>query len=106
MADSQIPPASNPANPQSRKKAGPITTGLLQWQPNGTGPYAWAVGSGPEAASLILLEAHALTACLSAAFSEDVHNSEIDALNGSYKALAMEGIGDLILLAKVLTDES
>jgi hypothetical protein len=103
MAESQLHATTETKTPER----GHITASLLEWQPSCVGPYAWSAKSGPEAASVNLLKAHALTACLAAAFDDSGKpNSEFDALVGSYKSLAMEGIGDLILLAKLLTDDA
>lgn len=112
-----VPPIHNDAEPKSFQRTsspGPITAGLLKWTCNGAcGPTPFGGINGPDAASIILLRAEALIACLSAAFSDSeelegrAHGrySELSSLIGSKKALAMEAIGDLIMLAKVLVDE-
>jgi hypothetical protein len=96
----------------SRQEPGPITAGLLNLTHSGLGGSTPFGGiDGPDAAGMILLRAHALTACLSAAFNTTEvtrhdEDNQFNLLIDSYKALAMEGIGDLILLAKVLVDEA
>jgi len=102
MAVSTLHAAPGPQNAQQERRPGPITEGLLKWKPDVVGPFAWAGPTGPEAASGVLLRAHALTACLSAGFSEE--GGELNATADSLKGLALEGIGDLILLAKLLVD--
>ena len=91
--------------PETRKREpGPITRFLLGYHPTGSGPLAWGAISGPEAASSILLKAYGMTQCLYAGLDEK--DSEFNALADTYKALAVDGIGDLIILAKVLCDEN
>jgi hypothetical protein len=104
MAVSQLHAAPHSEN----TRPGPITAGLLKWQSNGpNGPRPFGGANGPDAASAILLKTAALTSCLSASFSDSHanHQSEFAALVDDQKSLAMSAIGDLILLAKVLTDE-
>lgn len=114
MAEPHLHAATELQN-SPRRSPGPITAGLLKWTCNGpSGPTPFGGSSGADAASMILLKAHALTACLSAAFSDSAtidryrggeDCSEFDTMIDSTKSLALDAIGDLIMLAKVLVDE-
>lgn len=89
--------------------AGAASEALRNWSQDGVGtrtPFGGA--NGADAASGLLLKAHALTACLSAAFqaSEEAGETEFALLRDGCKALALDAIGDLILLAKFLADET
>ena len=110
MAVSELHPTHQGARPTqpTKRPPGPITAGLLEWRSDGACPTPFGGSSGSDAASLILLKANALTQCLASAFSaaHEHRESEFSNLVDSYKALALEGIGDLIMLAKVLVDEA
>ncbi len=103
MAISHLHAAPDSGN----SRPGPITAGLLKWESNGAdSPRPFGASNGPEAAGDILINANALTLCLSASFM-DSHQGECEfaAVPDSIKALALDAIGNLIMLAKVMTDE-
>jgi len=86
---------------------GAVTNAILNWKPNGVGPTPFGGDNGPDAASMVLLRAHALLQCLAAAHAtaDEYSNCDYAMLVDSYKELALEGIGDLVLFAKLLVDE-
>lgn len=104
MASTDLPTGTGRAKPAH----GPITAGLIDWKADGVGRTPFGGANGPDAASCLLLKAQALTACLSAAFAtaNDHRECEFDLLGDGYKSLALDAIGDLILLAKALVDEA
>lgn len=102
MAHAKLHAAAHPAKP------GPIANGLLGWRPHGIdGETPFGGTSGPDAASGVLLRAYALTQCLAVAFADEDKGDHNDFgnLKGTCKSLALEGIGNLILLAKALVDD-
>ncbi|GAA5057802.1 hypothetical protein GCM10023208_23670 [Erythrobacter westpacificensis] len=52
--------------------------------------------------SAVLRHAHGITMCLAASF--DGQEGEIAAMVDSYKSAALEGIGDLLSLARILCE--
>jgi hypothetical protein len=86
---------------------GAVTKAILKWKPNGVGPTPFGAINGPEAASMVLLKAHAMIECMAAAHGSAAKdpNCDFGLLVDSYKELALEGIGDMVLFAKLLVDE-
>lgn len=107
MATATIHEVGNPGTKDSRR--GPITAGLLDWTRDGGATCKHFGGvNGADSASVILLKAQALTSCLSAGFESAHENPECEfaLLSDRQKSLAVDAIGDLIMLAKVLVDEA
>jgi hypothetical protein len=92
---------------QAELPEGAVTKAILNWKPNRVGPTPFGGTNGPDAASLMLLKAHAMIECMAAAHGSASENPDCDfaLLVDSYKELALEGIGDLVLFAKLLVDE-
>ena len=97
---------------QPGRKTETLTQGVINWRMDGAaGPTPFGGSSGADAASGILARAYALTTCLSAAYhTADLlpadEPGEINCVSDLLKGLALEGVGDLIMLAKLLVDEA
>ena len=81
---------------------GAVAKAIMEWKPNAVGYTPFASG-----ASGLLLKANAMVQCLAASFGDTAADDQCGfaLLSDKFKELALEGIGDMILFAKLLSDE-
>ena len=98
---------STTATAERELPPGAVTKAILDWKPNGVGYTPFGGTNGPDAASMVLLKANAMLHCMAVGFSSshDDDQCEFALLSDEFKNLALQGIGDLVLLAKILVDE-